>query len=89
MEEEQLITPGMSTNWQRVEERETNVAIASSSGMLQTVAIKHGDQFLGNWQRSLQVDNSCNRQQNIHQKSTHGCLNLLSRAVQEELCTLL
>ena len=67
----------------------THVAMASPLSMLCAVAVEHGDQFLSNRKRSLQVDDSCHGQEDLHQQSTHRCFDLLSGAVQEELGTLL
>lgn len=67
----------------------TYIAMPSPLCMLCAVAIEHGHQFLGNWERGLEVDDSCYRKEDLHQQSTHGCLDFLSWAVQEELCTLL
>ena len=47
MEEERLSTCGMSLIG--TEEAETDIAIASSSGMLHTVTIQQGHEFLGDW----------------------------------------
>ena len=63
--------------------------MASPLGMLGAVAIEHGDQFLGNGEGGFKVDDSCNRQQYLHQQRAHGCLDLFPRAVQEELSALL
>lgn len=64
-------------------------AVPSLSSLLEALVVEHADKSLDDREGGLNIDDSCHRVEDLHQKGSDGMLDLLTAGLKEECGALL